>query len=65
MIHVAIVDRLQRYVLHVKNGAPPVYENIRRKEADVSITCPKKARLAQRMKQTPVSGIVPFNTIKP
>ena len=39
-------DLKQQHVLHAKNGVTGlVYENTRREDADVSITCPKNALL--------------------
>ena len=42
-INVTLFDVGEQHVLHVKNGVLLVYENTQRKDADVSITCPKNA----------------------
>ena len=44
-INVTLSDLKQQHVLHAKNGVLLVYENTRREDADVSITCPKNALL--------------------
>lgn len=43
MINVTLPDVGQQHVLHIKNGVLLVYENTRRENADVSLTCPKNA----------------------
>ncbi|MBP3683993.1 MAG: MBL fold metallo-hydrolase [Oscillospiraceae bacterium] len=43
MINVTLPDVGQQHVLHIKNGVLLVYENTRREDADVSLTCPKNA----------------------
>lgn len=43
MINVTLPDVGEQHVLHIKNGVLLVYENTRREDADVSLTCPKNA----------------------
>ena len=42
-INVNLPDVGEQHVLHIKNGVLLVYENTRREDADVSLTCPKNA----------------------
>jgi len=42
-INVTLPDVGEQHVLHIKNGVLLVYENTRREDADVSLTCPKNA----------------------
>ena len=42
-INVMLPDVGEQHVLHIKNGVLLVYENTRREDADVSLTCPKNA----------------------
>ena len=44
-INVTLPDVREQHVLHIKNGVLLVYENTRREDADVSLTCPKNALL--------------------
>ncbi len=44
-VNVTLADLQKQYVLQVKNGVLLVYENARREDADVSVTCPKNALL--------------------
>lgn len=61
-MNVTLIDVGEQYVLHVKNGVLLVYENTRKEDADVSITCPKNALLyvlsnnAEGMAAVPVQG---------
>lgn len=45
MINVTLPNMGEQHVLHIKNGVLLVYENTRREDADVSLTCPKNALL--------------------
>ena len=61
-MNVTLIDVGEQYALHVKNGVLLVYENTLKKDADVSITCPKNALLyvltnnAEGMAAVPVQG---------
>ena len=61
-MNVTLTDVGEQHVLHVKNGVLLVYENTRKEDADVSLTCPKNALLyilsnnADGMAAVPVQG---------
>jgi len=61
-INVTLTDTGEQHVLHVKNGVLLVYENTRKEDADVSVTCPKNALLyvlsnnAEGIASLPVQG---------
>lgn len=61
-MNVTLIDVGEQYALHVKNGVLLVYENTLKKDADVSITCPKNALFyvltnnAEGMAAVPVQG---------
>ena len=59
-INVTLSDLKQQHVLHAKNGVLLVYENTRREDADVSITCPKNALLYSLMNNVRALDGVPM-----
>ena len=59
-INVTLSDLKQQHVLHAKNGVLLVYENTRREDADVSITCPKNALLYILMNNVRALDAVPM-----
>ena len=58
-MNVMLIDVGEQHVLHVKNGVLLVYENTRKEDADISISCPKNALLYILLNNTDGIAAIP------